>query len=236
MVNQDLLEGIYGCDINPFPAHLATLNLAARIITNEENYPRVVRKNFFTVGPGKTFCQLPKATRTRDGKRETERFELPTLDAVVGNPPYVRHEQIPKASERGVIRDQTKEYIYETVERAWPGIELSRQSDLHVYFWPVATQFLADDGWFGFLTSSSWLDVRYGFALQRWVLLNFKVVAIAESVDEPWFEDARVKTAATILQRCDDAGKRDDNLVRFVRLKKPLGEILGEREDERQRQ
>jgi N-6 DNA Methylase len=236
MVNQDLLEGIYGCDINPFPAHLATLNLAARNITNEENYPRVVRKNFFTVRPNKTFCELPKATRTSDGERETERLELPTLDAVVGNPPYVRHEHIPKASERGVIRDQTKEYIYEAVERAWPGVELSRQSDLHVYFWPVAAQFLADDGWFGFLTSSSWLDVRYGFALQRWVLLHFKVVAIIESIDEPWFEDARVKTAATILQRCEDEGKRNDNLVRFVRLKRALAEILGERDDERQRQ
>jgi N-6 DNA methylase len=236
MVNQDLLEGIYGCDINAFPAHLATLNLAARNITNEENYPRVVRKNFFTVGPGKTFCQLPKATRTHDGKREIERFELPELDAVVGNPPYIRHEQIPKASEKGVIRDQTKEYIYEAIERAWPGIQLSKQSDLHVYFWPVAAQFLADDGWFGFLTSSSWLDVRYGFSLQRWVLLHFRVVAIIESVDEPWFEDARIKTAATILQRCEDETKRNDNLVRFVRLKSPLAEILGERQDERQRQ
>ena len=39
--NQELLSGIYSCDINPFPAHLATLNLAARNISDEENYPRV---------------------------------------------------------------------------------------------------------------------------------------------------------------------------------------------------
>ncbi len=161
---------------------------------------------------------------------------MPVLDAIVGNPPYVRHEHIPKAAEKGAIFDQTKEHIFATVERAFPGIDLSKQSDLHVYFWPVACQFLAEGGWFGFLTSSSWLDVRYGFQLQRWALLNFRIVAIIESVDEPWFEDARVKTAVTILQRCDDARKRNENIVRFVRLKRPVTEILGNREDEAQRQ
>ena len=45
----------------------------------------------------------------------------------------------------------------------------------------------------------------------------------------PWFADARIKTAATILQRCSDKAVRDANLVRFVRLQKPLAEILGER-------
>jgi hypothetical protein len=236
MSNQELLAGLFGCDINPFPAHLTTLNLAARNITIEENYPRVARRNFFRVAPDKPFCEIPGVFRDRRGKREVERVALPTLNAIVGNPPYVRHEDIPKEKDRGVIRDQTKEYVYETVEQDWPGIQLSRQSDLHVYFWPHACRFLAQDGWFGFLTSSSWLDVRYGFPLQRWALLNFRIVAIIESVDEPWFEDARVKTAVTILQRCENEETRNENLVKFVRLNRPLGEILGERVDESQRQ
>ena len=230
--NQELISGLYGCDINPFPAHLATLNLAARNITEEENYPRIVRRNFFAVEGGKTFCELPDVLN----HEEREQIELPLLDAVIGNPPYVRQEQIPKKSEKGVVRHQTKEHIYEKAERAWPGIKLSRQSDLYAYFWPVAAEFLKEDGWFGFLTSSSWLDVRYGFPVQRWMLENFRIIAVIESVDEPWFPDARVKTAVTILQRCKDETTREESLVRFVRLKKPLAEILGEREDEGQRQ
>jgi hypothetical protein len=236
MTNQELLAGLFGCDINPFPAHLATLNLAARNITIEENYPRVARKNFFLVAPDKPFCDIPGVFRDRRGKRQVEKIPLPALDSIVGNPPYVDQLHIPKEGEPGVIRDQTKGYMYERVEEAWPGIGLSKQSDMHVYFWPHACRFLAEDGWFGFLTSSSWLDVRYGFALQRWALLNFRIVAIIESVDEPWFEDARVKTAVTILQRCADEEKRNENLVRFVRLNRPLGEILGQRVDESQRQ
>jgi hypothetical protein len=234
--HHELLDGLYGCDINPFPAHLATLNLAARSISQQENYPLVVRKNFFKVSPRTSFCEIPKATRNEDGERDRKEIYLPELDAVVGNPPYVRQELIARAKQKGAVKDQTKEYILEVVERAWPGINFSGQSDLHVYFWPVATQFLKDGGWFGFLTSSSWLDVRYGFALQRWVLLNFELIAVIESVHEPWFEDARVKTAVTILRRCSDSTKRNENIVRFVRVKRPLDEILGERGDEGQRQ
>jgi len=232
--NQEKLEGIYGCDINPFPAHLATLNLAARNIGNEENYPRIAHRNFFAIEPGKPFCELPSASAPYEGKRGREKIALPTLDAVIGNPPYVRQESIPKAADLPKShRDQSKEHLQEAAERAWPSIGLSRQCDLHVYFWPVAAQFLDENGWFGFLTSSSWLDAKYGFQLQRWILSHFRLVAVIESVHEPWFEDARVKTAATILQRCDNERKRNDNLVRFVRLKRPLDEILGLRSEER---
>ena len=108
--------------------------------------------------------------------------------------------------------------------------------DLHIYFWPVAARYLSDKGWFGFLTSSSWLDARYGFPLQRWALLNFRIHAVIESVDEPWFEDARVKTVVVLMQRCDEKQLRDKNIVRFVRLLRPLAEILGKREDEASRQ
>lgn len=233
--NHELIDGLYGCDINPFPAHLTTLNLAARNITNQENYPRVVRKNFFTVDSKKPFCEIPGVFRDTRGHREKKQVFLPELDAVVGNPPYVRQEHIPNASETK-IRDLSKEYICARAEQSWPGLGLSKQSDLHIYFWPLATSFLADGGWFGFLTSSSWLDVRYGFPLQRWILLNFRLVAVIESLDEPWFEDARVKTAVTILQRTPDAHRRDANIVRFVRLFRPLAEILGVRQDEAQRQ
>ena len=42
---------------------------------------------------------------------------------------------------------------------------------------------------------------------------------------EKWFEDARVTTAVTILQREPDRTKRDANPVRFIQLRKPLAEI-----------
>jgi hypothetical protein len=236
--HQELLREIYGCDIALFAAHLATLNLASRHIEDEENYPHITRANFFEI-PGRRdkFSAVP-GLRAARGKKEMIAVPLPDVDAVVGNPPYVRQEGIPKESDlkrqegetreaREGRRKTTKDYFQELCKELWPGLRLSGRSDLHCYFWPAAASLLKEGGYFGFLTSSSWLDVDYGFALQGWILKAFKLVAVIESLDEPWFKDARVKTCITILQRCDDLKSRMDNVVKFVRLLKPVKEILG---------
>jgi len=237
--HQELLQEIYGCDIALFPAHLATLNLAARGMEDQENYPLIRRGNFFEVieNPDK-FCSVPLPGP--GGQNKPWPVPLSPLDAIVGNPPYVRQELIPRRSTLAKARGEsqetfdsrrknTKEHFQGIAAKTWPGLKLSGRSDLHCYFWPVAAKRLKEGGYFGFLTSSSWLDVEYGFALQGWILQNFRLVAIIESVDEPWFEDARIKTCVTVLRRCSDERARSENLVKFVRLQKPLAHILGDR-------
>ncbi len=208
-----LLGELFGCDIALYPAHLATLNLAAREINDEANYPRIDRRDFFEYVPGAAFCHLPEHK-----SQNKVPIPLPELDAVVGNPPYVRQEKVEKAQ---------KPHLALLMNEAFPGTKLSGRADLHCYFWPHAAQFLREGGYFGFLTSSQWLDVDYGFALQRWILRHFRIVAILESATERWFPDARVKTCIAILQRCSDHEKRHSNPVRFVRFEKPLAEIIG---------
>ena len=105
-------------------------------------------------------------------------------------------------------------------------VQLTARSDIHCYFWPHATTFLKDNGYLCFLTSSQWLDVDYGFRLQEWILRNFEIIAIFESLDEPWFVGARVSTAVTILRRQKDESKRMKNIVRFIQLRRPIREIL----------
>ena len=231
--HDERLAQLFGSDISLFAAHLATLNLAARDIRDEENYPRIARRNFFEMRPDLPFCILP--TGLRDERRKGPIF-MEQVEAVVGNPPYVRQELIPKRGDRGVGKMQAKEDLQDLCTRLWPDLILGGRSDLHCYFWPAAARYLPDGGWFGFLVSSSWLDVEYGFALQGWALTNFKVHAILESTAEPWFTDARVKTCAVIMQRCNDKAERDANLVKFVRLTAPLRAILGDRPDEPARQ
>jgi methylase of polypeptide subunit release factors len=220
----ELLSDLFGVDIDEFATHLATINLATRDLIDAENYPQIVRSDFFDLEADQTFMSLP--TRAKGLGRIMHRdVDIPRLDAVIGNPPYVRQEQIRKARNGKHPERGTKEYYQDLVKRE-AGADLSGRSDIHCYFWPHAAGFLKEDGYLCFLTSSQWLDVEYGFRLQDWILRNFEMVAVFESIDEPWFVGARVATAVTILRRQEDAARRMANTVRFVQLRRPIREIL----------
>ncbi len=228
----ELLGDLYGVDISPFATHLTTINLATRDLVQDDNYPRVARSDFFDVQPQQRFISLPgKLVSGGLGKAQQREISIPQLDAVVGNPPYVRQEEIkswkPKDKEekkRGP-KSGTKEY-YRALAKREMGANLTGRSDLHCYFWPHATSFLKPDGWLCLLTSSQWLDVEYGFKLQDWLLQHFRIVAVIESFDEPWFVGARVATVVTLLQRCADPSERASNHVRFVQLRQQVAELL----------
>ena len=211
ITHERLLDEIFGVDIGAFPAQLSTINLAVRHLSDQGNYPRVAKANFFNAQAGMHLYDIPL---TGDSKRS---IALSEVDAVVGNPPYIRQEAINK-EEKG---NYTQLFRVE-----WPGqTALSKRSDIYAYFFTHAAHLLKPGGYLGFVTSIGWLDTEYGFRLQEFFLRNFRIVAVIESQVEKWFEDARVTTAVTILQREPDEAKRNDNLVRFIQLRKPLAEI-----------
>ncbi|MBM4285051.1 MAG: SAM-dependent methyltransferase [Deltaproteobacteria bacterium] len=222
----ELLADLFGVDIDEFATHLTTINLATRDLIDAENYPQIVRSDFFDLEAQKPFMSLPARIKVKGlGKIQHRDVEIPPLDAVIGNPPYVRQEQIRKAKTPKKPEPGTKEYYQDLVRREM-GADLGGRSDIHCYFWPHAASFLKEDGWLCLLTSSQWLDVEYGFRLQQWLLRHFEIVAVLESIDEPWFVGARVVTAVTILRRQPDEKQRMNNLVRFVQLRRPIREIL----------
>ena len=209
--HEQLLSEIFGVDIGAFPAQLSTINLAVRHLSDQANYPLVARASFFDAQAGIPLYNIPL---TGESMRSVP---LGEVDAVVGNPPYIRQEGI----------DPVEKSNYgELFRTEWPGqTMLSGRSDIYAYFFTHAASLLKPGGYLGFVTSIGWLDTDYGFKLQEFFLRNFRIVAVIESQVEKWFEDARVTTAVTILQREQDTANRDDNLVRFIQLKRPLAEI-----------
>ena len=209
--HEHLLSEIFGIDIAAFPAQLSTINLAVRHLSDGANYPRVAKASFFDAQAGIPLYDIPL---TGDSMRS---IALEEVDAVVGNPPYIRQEG---------IRKNDKDSYRRLHEVEWPGqVKLTGRSDIYAYFFSHAAHLLKPGGYLGFVTSIGWLDTEYGFRLQEFFLRNFRIVAVIESQVEKWFEDARVTTAVTILQREPDRTKRDDNPVRFIQLRKPLAEI-----------
>ena len=223
-----LLSQIWGVDIAAFPAELATINLFSRDISEYANFPRVVHKDFFEVKPGAKFDFPPPKPNIDPNLKITE--TIPSFDAAVGNFPFIRQE---------LIEQKAKGYkgtLDQALERAWRGkyselfkngeTKLSGQADIYAYLFFHTAPFLKSDGRLGFITSNSWLDVDYGCELQKFFLRKFKLVAILESRCEPWFEDSSVNTVVTILERCDNADACTANVVKFVKVKRRLAELI----------
>jgi hypothetical protein len=226
--HNELLSDLYGIDIANFAANLTIINLASRDLVEYENYPRVQRNDFFNIlSSDKMFISLPDHSGVKSTDKDIKRnIAIPLLDAVIGNPPYIEQGKIPKNNDgENGCKHGTKEY-YNNLVKCESGAELSGRSDIHCYFWPHAMSFIKDNGYICFITSSQWLDVEYGFNLQKWILNNFEIVALIESIEEPWFIGARVATTVAILKRQLDKKIRMGNMVRFIQVRRPISEIL----------
>ena len=215
--HQQLLQHLYGIDISAYPAHLTTINLATRDLIDRANYPLVARRDFFKTHVDEPIFHVPLGR----GDNQLVTLQLERVDALVGNPPYIRQEKITE-----YYGKKYKAALRKQADHDAPGAALTGRSDIHCYFFTHGLTFLNDGAYVGLLTSSTWLDTGYGFSLQEFLLDNFEIVAIFESNCEPWFTGARVTTAATILRRQPDAAKRAENKVKFVLLTEPITDLL----------
>jgi methylase of polypeptide subunit release factors len=248
-----LLSQLWGVDIAPFPAELATINLFRQRISEYGNFPRVICQDFFRINPGETFRFPPP-------KMDLEHLEkveepIPQFNAIIGNFPYVSADQIEK-HEAGYLEflrqrliadwfDDYPEAFYYPTKKQQEFFEksiaegqhkasdrktiqhrISTYADLYVHLFFHAARFLKPGGRMGIVTSNAWLDVNYGYELQKFFLKHFKIIAVLESRCEPWFTEASVNTIVTIVERCDNPAERDDHLVKFVKVRKGLAELI----------
>ena len=250
-----LLSQLWGIDIAPFPAELATINLFRQRVAEHGNFPRIICKDFFSLSPGDRFPFPPPKMDLR--RPEMIEEEIPQFDAVVGNFPYVSQDQIERRESgyREVLRKRLLEdwftdypelFYYKNrqtqaefeklidrgahkdCQREQAEHRISTYADLYVHLFFHATRFLKPGGRMGIVTSNAWLDVNYGYELQKFLLHHFKVIAILESRCEPWFVEASLNTVVTIVERCESAKERDANLVRLVKVKRRLAELIPE--------
>jgi type I restriction enzyme M protein len=224
MKHESILDTLWGNDIAKFPAHLATINLAINDLGVDVNYPNILREDFFTLLVGDEGFDPEKWRKARAKTLRLEEREVTYprwFDGIVGNPPYTRQEEISEISpeDAGYKKRLIENALYFHNEKI---ATIGKRAGIHAYFFVHGTKFLKDKGYFGFIVSNSWLDVDYGKGLQEFFLNNYKIVAIIESKVERWFEEADINTCIVILQKCKDKKERDENLVHFVYLKRPL--------------
>ncbi|MCL5090772.1 MAG: N-6 DNA methylase, partial [Patescibacteria group bacterium] len=233
LTHEDILPTLWGNDIDKFAVGLATINLAIADLRSAENYPRVIQKDFFAWQPGAVEIseQKRKVFLQGLGKENKETVIPKYFDAIVGNPPYTRQEEMDNLAGKG---EEYKDNLIKAAvldEGGRSYARLSKRAGLYAYFFVHGTKFLKQGGRFGFIVSNSWLDADYGKGLQEHFLKHYKIKAIIESKVERWFSEADINTCLVLLEKCEGENngpkkEREENLVRFVTLKKPLSSFI----------
>ena len=166
------------------------------------------------------------------------------FDVVVGNPPYVRQENIsdPRRLRNEVNSENKRQYkqkLAQIIHHAFSDFflykastqkaahELDAKSDLYVYFYLHGLRLLNPTGSFCFITSNSWLDVGYGTVLQEFLLQYCKVKMIIDNAAKRSFATADVNTVIALLSppaTRDQAGQ--NAMTRFVLFTVDFEQVL----------
>jgi len=157
------------------------------------------------------------------------------FDICIGNPPYVRQEEIAppllKAEDYDPdrwreIKRAYKEQLERAVRTYWGNAvtKVDKKSDLYVYFYYQGLSLLRPGGLFCFINSNSWLDVGYGGSLQQFLLKNTKVLQVIDNQVRRSFKEQDINTVIVLLCRPEDGSWEalKDNVARFIAYRVPF--------------
>ncbi len=118
------------------------------------------------------------------------RFEFPEVlddegdflgfDCIIGNPPYIRQEQ---------IKD-----IKPLLQKQYQGFYNST-ADIYTYFFALSYHLLKEKGFSAFITSNKYARAKYGAKLREWLLKKTTIVSYMELNALKVFESAAVDTS-----------------------------------------
>ena len=120
------------------------------------------------------------------------------VDAVVGNPPYVRQERLSAGQKQAIRR---------CLQRDWPEASeheiaaLCGRGDLAAPCVARALALVRPGGRVAFVVSSALLDADYASALWSLVARRANVLALVEAPGETWFADASINPMVLVIER-----------------------------------
>jgi len=109
------------------------------------------------------------------------------FEAIIANPPYVSHAQIPNKHE-----------IHEHIERTL-GLRLPRTTNLAPLFYAQCWNLLAEGGRMIFLMPTEFMQTKSGVAFKRFLVEQDAAQVIVDLTDGKLFGDQVVSTAALVL-------------------------------------
>ena len=220
-IHRQILEQLYGIDINQFPAHLSVINLSIQNTKAIIDKVNVIVNDFFNIKPMQATLFGFRSMDIEGQERQV--YVLPSFDIIVANPPYIRQEilgETEKKKIKDIIEKEHKELIIGS-GKLKNKIYLDKQSDIYIYFFIHSLSMLKDNGKLGFIASNKWLEVSYGEPFQKFLLKSTKINYIIE-FDRAIFPDVDINTAIVILQKKPKNLTLKDHYTKFIRFKKKV--------------
>lgn len=210
----ELLKQIWGNDVSHFPAILSVINLYKQDVVATDNFPRVMRNDFFNleVGEKVVFPDSYNHNKLID-------VSIPTFDGIASNFPFIQQEDIPNEKLSAFFREQ-----FQSEQQAFlkdSTFKINERSDYFTYCIYNADRFLKPDGCLSAITSNAWLGKEYGFQFKKFLLDNFYIRYVVKSNAEHWFRDSQVATVYFVLDKV-----QSDEPTKFVTLNRKLNELF----------
>ena len=172
--NEYLIKCLYGVDLNPESVEISKLSLWLRTLTKDKPLTNLDDN----IKSGNSITEF-------DFNEEfLGVFAKGGFDVVIGNPPYVRQEDI----------KEDKKYLEENYS-TYLGT-----ADLYCYFYELGIRLLKTGGVLGYITSNKWLRINYGKNIRK-MLNEYYIIEIEDHGRILQFVDAGVNTNIIVLKK-----------------------------------
>lgn len=172
------------------------LKIARHKDNNYKFVPTLTKKQPSPIGveANKLLIKIKECYETLENLKNSKtlewRFEFPEVlddegdflgfDCIIGNPPYIRQEQIRE--------------IKPLLQKQYQGFYNST-ADIYTYFFALSYHLLKDKGFNAFITSNKYARAKYGAKLREWLLQKTTIVSYMELNALKVFESAAVDTS-----------------------------------------
>lgn len=171
-----ILNNIYGVDLNEESTEITKLGLFIKICKKDKKLPTLDDN----IKCGNSLIESEEIIKDKSFKWNeefSEIFNLGGFDVIIGNPPYVRVQE---------IEYNELDYYSNNFNFAMGHIDMS------ILFIELATRLIKENGKIGFITSNMFLTTNYGENIRDYLskVDNIKIDKILDFGDLPVFEDA----------------------------------------------